>query len=220
MPSNRARVRRSLPGIAIEGMPFIGAGLGLTALTALFSRKAAILPLALTAFTSYFFRDPDRECPADSSILYAAADGHITMIDEVDEPRFIGGKATRIVTFLSVFDVHINRTPCAGTVQYRDYVQGEFRAAWDGEADIVNERAYLGLETEHGPVLISQIAGLVARRIITWPVVGEELGAGERFGLIKFGSRTDILVPSGSINIFVKKGQAIKGGLTQIGAWL
>ncbi len=220
MTAQRARVRRSLPGLAIEGVPFIGAGLGATALTALFNRKAALLPLALTAFTSYFFRDPDRECPADDRFLYSAADGHVTLIEEIDEPRFIGGAATRIATFLSVFDVHINRTPCAGTVGYRDYVQGEFRAAWDDEADIANERAYLGLETPHGRVLVSQIAGLVARRIITWPVVGEELGAGERFGLIRFGSRTDIIVPRGSIKVLVQKGQAIKGAVTPIGAWL
>lgn len=219
MASTRAKVRRSLPGIAIEGVPFIGAGLGLSALTALWSRRAATLPLALTAFTTYFFRDPDRECPADPDTVYSAADGHITHIDEVEEPRFIGGMATRIVTFLSVFDVHINRIPVAGTVRYRDYVQGEFRAAWDNEADIVNERAYLGLETAHGPVLVSQIAGLVARRIVTWPVAGEDVAAGERFGLIKFGSRTDILVPRGSLKVMVKKGQKVQGALTKIGVW-
>lgn len=219
MTVSRAHVRRSLPGLAIEGLPFIGAGIGLTALTALVSRRAATVPLALTALTTYFFRDPDRVCPADDRIVYAAADGHITIIDEIDEPRFIKGPATRIVTFLSVFDVHINRTPLAGTVRYRDHVPGEFRAAWDKEADIANERAYIGLQTAHGPVLIVQIAGLVARRIVTWPVVGEELGAGERFGLIKFSSRTDIIVPRGSLDVQVKKGQAIRGALTPVGAW-
>ncbi len=219
MTASRARVRRSLPGVAIEGVPFIGAGLGLTALTALVNRRAALVPLALTAFTTYFFRDPDRVCPAEDAFVYSAADGHVTQIDEVDEPRFIGGPATRIVTFLSVFDVHINRTPCAGTVRYRDYVTGEFRAAWDKEADIVNERAYIGLDTPHGPVLIVQIAGLIARRIVTWPAVGEDMGAGERFGLIKFGSRTDILVPRGTLKVLVEKGQKVSGALTQMGAW-
>ena len=105
------------------------------------------------------------------------------------------------------------------TVRYRDHVPGEFRAAWDKEADIANERSYIGMETAHGPVLIVQIAGLVARRIVTWPVVGEELAAGERFGLIKFSSRTDILVPRGTLDVRVKKGQAIKGALTPVGAW-
>lgn len=219
MTASRARVRRSLPGLAMEGLPFIGAGLGLTALTALINRRAATLPLALTAFTTYFFRDPDRVCPADERFAYAAADGLVTLVDEVDEPRFIGGPATRIATFLSVFDVHINRTPCAGTVRYRDHVAGEFRAAWDKEADIVNERAYFGLETAHGPVLIVQIAGLIARRIVTWPVVGEEMAAGERFGLIKFGSRTDILVPRGALNVQVQKGQHVRGALTKMGEW-
>lgn len=219
MTTSRPRVRRSLPGLAIEGMPFIGAGLGLTALTALINRRAALVPLILTGFTTYFFRDPDRHPPADPRYLYAAADGVVTLIDEIDEPRFIKGPATRIATFLSVFDVHINRTPCAGSVDYRDYVPGEFRAAWDKEADIVNERSYVGLTTDHGPVLVTQIAGLIARRIVTWPEVGEELGSGERFGLIKFGSRTDLIFPRAAATPLVHKGQRVLGGLTKLGAW-
>lgn len=219
MTDSRARVRRSLPGLAIEGLPFIGASAGLTALTALLNRRAALLPLALTGLVTYFFRDPERATPADSPYLYAAADGLITAVDEIDEPRFIKGPATRIVTFLSVFDVHINRMPDAGTVRYRDYVPGEFRAAWDKEADTANERAYVGLETAHGPVLVVQIAGLVARRIVTWPSLGEEMGAGERFGLIKFGSRTDLIFPRGAATPLVKKGQKVQGGITRMGEW-
>ncbi len=217
--TSRATTRRSLPGIAIEGLPFIAAGLGLTGLTALANRRAALAPLALTGFTAFFFRDPDRQLEADPRGLYAAADGLVTSVEEIEETRFIGGPATRIATFLSVFDVHINRTPCAGTVRYRDYVPGEFRAAWDREADIANERAYIGLETPYGPVLIVQIAGLVARRIVTWPTLGEELGAGERFGLIKFGSRTDIIFPRGAAEVLVKPGQRSVGARTKLGEW-
>ena len=218
--SSRETTRRSLPGLAIEGVPFIAAGAGLTALAALINRRAALVPLALTGFTAYFFRDPDRPLVADPRGLYSAADGVVTSVDEIDEPRFINGPATRIVTFLSVFDVHINRIPCAGVVRYRDYVPGDFRAAWDKEVDVVNERAYIGLETEFGPVLLSQIAGLVARRIITWPVAGEEVAAGERFGLIRFGSRTDIIVPRGAAKILVKPGQKVVGAQTKVGEWL
>ena len=211
--------RRSIPGFAVEGLPYIAAGLGLTGLTALVNRRLALAPLALTGFTTFFFRDPERPLEADPAGMYAAADGLVTLVDEIDEPRFIGGPATRIATFLSVFDVHINRIPCDGVVQYRDYVPGEFRAAWDKAADTINERAYLGLETQYGPLLVVQIAGLIARRIVTWPTVGEEVGAGERCGLIKFGSRTDIIFPRDAAQVLVQKGQRVHGARTKIGAW-
>jgi phosphatidylserine decarboxylase len=214
---SREQVRRSLPGLAAEGLPFIGAGLALTGLTALVNRRLALVPLALTGFTTYFFRDPERQVRAEAGTLYAPADGVVTMVDEIEEPRFIKGPAYRIATFLSVFDVHINRSPCGGVVRYREHIGGEFRAAWDKEAHDVNERNYIGLETPYGPILVVQIAGLIARRIICWPAIGEELASGERIGLIRFGSRTDLIFPRELGRPMVQPGARMVGGLSVMG---
>jgi phosphatidylserine decarboxylase len=116
--------------------------------------------------------------------------------------------------------VHINRLPVAGTVRYLEHLPGEYRAAWDAEADEVNERNYLGLETEHGPVLLIQIAGLVARRIVCHLRVGDGGAAGERLGMIKFGSRTDVIVPKSAARSLVVAGMHVKAGVTPIGEWL
>lgn len=210
----------SLPHIAPEGYALVAGGVLATALTALCSRRAALLPLTLTAATTAFFRDPVRPLPTDPGMIVAAADGLITRVDSIEEPRFIRGPALRIVTFLSLFDVHINRLPAAGTVRYLERHDGVFRAAWDAEADAVNERNYIGLETEHGPVLMIQIAGLVARRIVCHLQVGQTAAAGERIGLIKFGSRTDVIVPQAAARALVVPGMHVRAGVTKIGAWL
>ncbi|GAC1651637.1 MAG: phosphatidylserine decarboxylase [Herpetosiphon sp.] len=210
----------TIPFIAPEGFSLLAGGAALTAATALFSRRAAAVPLALTLGTAAFLRDPHRALPSDAGNLYAAADGTVTRVDQVDETRFIHGPALRIVTFLSVFNVHINRAPTAGTVRFVEYHTGEFRAAWDHDADMVNERNYIGLETVHGPVLMIQIAGLIARRIVFNPSKGDALASGERVGLIKFGSRTDVIVPLGSAEATVVAGMRIQAGITPIGRWL
>ncbi|MBA3943231.1 MAG: phosphatidylserine decarboxylase [Herpetosiphonaceae bacterium] len=210
---------RRIEGIAPEGVSLLAAGTAATALTALFSRRAALLPLALTVGTAAFLRDPQRQLPTDDTRLWSAADGTIMRVDEINEQRFIGGPALRIVTFLSLFDVHINRAPTAGTVRYVEHLTGEFRAAWDAQCDTVNERNYVGLTTAHGPLLLVQIAGLVARRIVFTPHQGDNLATGERIGLIKFGSRTDVMVPRSSTEALVVPGMHVKAGLTPIGAW-
>lgn len=209
----------AIPGIAPEGLPLIAAGAAITGMTALVSRRAALVPLALTLGTAAFLRDPRRPAPTDTSKLWSAADGTITRVDEIDEQRFIGGPALRIVTFLSLFNVHINRAPVAGTVRYVEHLPGQFRAAWDAEAHEVNERNYIGLDTEHGPVLMLQIAGLVARRIVFNPKQGDDVVTGERIGLIKFGSRTDVIVPRGKAEALVVPGMRVRAGITPIGTW-
>lgn len=209
-----------IPAIAPEGLALVAAGVAMTGATALVSRRAAVVPLALTLATAAFLRDPERAAPNDPTQVWAAADGTVTRVDEIDEQRFIHGPALRIVTFLSLFNVHINRSPTEGTVRYVEHLTGEFRAAWDAECDTVNERNYIGLETPHGPVLMMQIAGLVARRIVFTPKQGDHLAAGERIGLIKFGSRTDVIVPHGSMEPLVVPGMRIQAGLTPIGRWL
>jgi phosphatidylserine decarboxylase len=212
--------RPRVPGVAPEGYPIIAGGVALAALTARYSRAWASLPLAFTVASTLFFRDPKRSLPSDECKLVAAADGLVTRVDTIDEPRFIKGRALRIVTFLSLFDVHINRMPVAGTVRYIEHLPGEFRAAWDAEADLVNERNYIGLETAHGPVLMIQIAGLVARRIECHVGAGSNVRAGERMGMIKFGSRTDVIVPDGVAHSLVVPGRRVIAGVTPIGEWL
>jgi phosphatidylserine decarboxylase len=210
---------RSVPRIAPEGWPFVATGAVLAGATALVSPKWAALPLVLTAVTAAFFRDPERRLPTDETCFFSAADGQVLRVDEVDEPRFIGGRALRIATFLSLADVHINRTPVSGTVRYIEHVEGGFRAAWDNDADTANERNYVGLDTAHGPVLIVQIAGLVARRIVCRVGPTDTLRAGEQIGLIKFGSRTDVLVPAERARPLITAGRQVYAGTTPLGAW-
>ncbi|MHB9131627.1 MAG: phosphatidylserine decarboxylase [Armatimonadota bacterium] len=210
-------VRRPIPGLASEGLPFIAAGLALTGLTALLSRPLAILPLALTGLTTYFFRDPERVTPAEPGCLYAPADGHVMFVEEVEEERFIKGPAYQVAIFLSILDVHINRSPVDGIVRFREYVPGNFRAAWAKESEPGNERQYLGLETAYGPVLVMQVAGLLARRIVCRPQIGDSLAGGERIGLIKFSSRTDLYFPRAHGRPLVTPGMQVYGGVTPIG---
>jgi phosphatidylserine decarboxylase len=185
---------QSIPGIAPEGLPILGAAAALTAATALFSRRLASLPLALTLGASYFFRDPQRALPTDANFFYSA-------------------------TFLSLFDVHVNRSATEGSVRYVEHVPGGFAAAWGDDVHEANERNYVGLDTPHGPVMIVQIAGLVARRIVCHAQVGDKLRAGERFGIIKFGSRTDVLVPAGMAQPLVVAGMRVSAGITPVGVW-
>jgi phosphatidylserine decarboxylase len=213
------RRQSGVPGLAPEGLPIIGASAALTGVTALFSRKAALLPLAATIGTAFFFRDPERALPTDPMRYYSAADGRVLRVEEVDEPRFIKGTALRIATFLSLFDVHVNRAAADGTVRYLDYVPGAFQAAWAEDAHEANERMYIGLDTPHGPMLIVQVAGLVARRIVCHVQPPDTIRAGERIGLIKFGSRTDVLVPAAAARPLVSAGMRVRAGITPIGAW-
>jgi len=204
------------PIITREGWPFV-AGLLVLALAALAVHWGlALVPALLALFVLWFFRDPERPVPGGEGLVVSPADGRVMFVREVEEPRFVGGPAIQVSIFLSVFDVHINRAPVAGEVRYREYVPGRFLAAWDETVGEVNERAYLGLAAGRHRVLVSQVAGLLARRIITWPQVGDRLERGERFGLIRFGSCTQIWLPPGS-EVLVGPGDRVVGGQTVIG---
>jgi phosphatidylserine decarboxylase len=211
--------RAYIPGIAPEGYPFIAAGAVASVALALCSRRAALCSLLYTTGAALFFRDPARPLPTDPRHLVAAADGLITRVETIDEPRYVGGRALRIVTCLSLLDVPINRMPVAGTVEYLEHLQGQFRAAWDAQAHEVNERNYIGIATEHGPVLMVQIAGLVARRIVCHARTGGTYVAGSRIGMIRFGSRTDVIVPSEAALALVVPGMRVAAGVTPIGEW-
>ena len=198
----------------------VAGGIALGVVLAPFAPRLAVASLACSAAAACFFRDPARPLPTDPRLIVAAADGTVTRVAIVDEPRFIRGPALQIATFLSLFDVHINRVPVGGAVRYLEYIPGDFRAAWDADAARVNERNYIGLETPFGPVLMVQIAGLVARRIVCHLRAGSQVGAGERMGLIRFGSRTDVLVPQHAARPLVVPGTRVAGGLSPIGVWL
>lgn len=211
--------------IAREGLPFISVGLFLTIVLILVAVRysshwffgLSILLAILTLFTTYFFRDPDRSFAARENILVAPADGKIVQIKEIANHPFIGGPAVQISIFLSVFDVHINRVPADGVVEYVKYNPGKFLAAFEDKASELNEQTEIGIKSSSGEKLVvRQIAGMIARRIVCRLKQGEAVSAGERFGLIRFGSRTDLIIPATS-EIKVELGQQVTGGETVMG---
>jgi phosphatidylserine decarboxylase len=189
--------------LAPEGWPFVLGGLLLAAAAwswtglrgGAVAGTSAVLLSALTLFVLWFFRDPVRALPGDASVVVAPGEGRIIDIVEVEEPTYLNARARRITIFLSVFDVHVQRAPVGGAVEFREYVPGKYLVAWKEKASDENERASLGIATPQGRVLVKQIAGLVARRIITDPAVGDRVERGQRIGLIRFGSRVDLFVP-------------------------
>ena len=165
-----------------------------------------------------FFRDPYREVPTDDSLLLSPADGKISDIETVDEPVFIGGKAVRIGVFLSIFNVHINRAPCACRVEKIVYKEGEFRDARSEECGQVNESNSLYLTRisgNGGRMIVRQVSGAIARRIVCATEGGAELAGGEQFGMIKFGSRTELYIPAGGdFKVLAKVGDNVAAGVT------
>lgn len=178
----------------------------------------AVIPLVPFGIIVWFFRDPDRTGDATEHVLLSPADGTVTDIVEVEEASFIGGKATRIGIFLSPFNVHVNRTPCSGTVRHVEFKAGEFLPAYNPEAPTRNESCSLGLERGDGiKLLVKQITGVLARRIVCPAKNGDVLARGERYGMIKFGSRTELYIPVGTLGmVSVKLGDKVVGGQTPI----
>jgi len=206
--------------IVPDVMPVAVSALLITVLLyAAFGISAALLPALFLLFTLYFFRNPERTHTADPDCVIAPADGIILCIEDVDEPRYIEGPALKISIFLNVFNVHVNRSPVEGIVEYVLYKPGKFLPAYKGHASHLNERNYVGLKSAILPdvkVLVVQITGFVARRVVCWVKTGERLERGQRFGLIKFGSCTEVYLPQGSVAL-VKKGDKVRGGETIIG---
>ena len=172
----------------------------------------------LLLFVYYFFRDPERAVPADESIIVAAADGLVVGVDEYEEPDFHLGPMIRISVFLSVFDVHVNRSPVAGTVRSSVYKAGKFLDVRHPDSSTRNECRSWWLDTPGGPVAVRQIAGLIARRIVAWAREGSALTRGQRFGMIRFGSRTEVFLPLGC-TVLVKPGDRVEGAATPIARW-
>ncbi len=204
---------------APEGRPFIlGAWALLMALLLLGFTPAAWLWLAVTIWVMAFFRDPERDGPRDPGLLIAPADGKVVSVREIDEPDFLGQKVQRISIFMNVFNVHVNRYPASGTVKYRSYRAGKFLNAAGEKASLDNEQSSVGLETARGNILIRQIAGLVARRIVTDHQEGATVQQGERLGLIRFGSRVDLFLPLGA-EVMVQTGELTRAGQTVVARW-
>ena len=178
----------------------------------------SIVPGTLLAFVTFFFRNPNRAVPEDLNLIVSPADGKVMNVCEVYDDQFLNGKGTKIIIFLSIFDVHVNRSPIAGDVKFQQYTCGRFRPAYKESAGCENERHSIGLENSRMKVLVTQVAGILARRIVSWVTLGNDLKLGERYGMIKFGSCTELIVPQG-VEIFVKKGDKVKGGSTAIGRW-
>ncbi|HEY8563008.1 MAG TPA: phosphatidylserine decarboxylase [Pyrinomonadaceae bacterium] len=199
-----------------EGIPFVLATLIIAAFFAvLYFWIGGAVPVAgfvlfliLTGFMAYFFRDPQRTVPGEAGIVVSAADGRVTRVEDRENGKFVS-------VFLSPLDVHVNRAPIAGKVVKVDYVKGKKNPATSDRASLINERNSLTIEGERLTVVCTQIAGIVARRIVCWRKTGDNLELGEKFGLIKFSSRTDLLMPS-EVEVLVKVGDRVTGGETII----
>ena len=159
---------------------------------------AAFLLLLLALWVAYFFRDPERTGERGPSLVASPADGKLIMITEVDEPSFIKGRAIRLSIFMNVFNVHVNRYPVAGVVNYINYNKGRFFNAAAEKSSLENEQMSVGIDTGRHRILVRQIAGLIARRIVTYSKVGETVQQGDRMGIIRFGSRVDVFIPVNS----------------------
>ncbi len=167
-------------------------------------------------FNFYFFRDPERNIPVGENLILSPADGTVIAIEEVEEPYYFKSKVKRLSIFLSVFNVHVNRMPVSGKVEFFKYIPGEFLVAFAEKASEKNEQTVIGVRNEKGKLLFKQIAGIIARRIVCHAAEGDSVEAGERFGLIRYGSRVDMFFPE---NVELKVGLEDKviGGETIIG---
>ena len=197
--------------VASEGWPFIIPLAIVTALLFAFGWKnTAYASLVLTVFVLFFFRDPERLLPKGENLVLSPADGRVIVIKDVYEPDFLKQDVKQVSIFLSVFNVHVNRAPVGGTVEAVKYNPGRFHVASVDKASLENEQT--GMVIVHGKhkILVKQIAGLIARRIVCYAKPGDVLASGERYGLIRFGSRVDIFLPKDT-ELKVKVGDRIKG---------
>ncbi len=167
-------------------------------------------------FSLYFFRDPDRTIPSDENAIVSPADGKVIVVKRVKENAYLKAPATQVSIFMSVFDVHVNRIPMGGTVGYFKYYPGKFLPAYREKASTDNEQTVIGIENDRAKILFKQIAGIIARRVVCNVREGFHVKRGERFGMVKFGSRADIFLPE-NVEVKVKLNQKVKGGESIIG---
>lgn len=208
--------------MAREGFPFVAAGL-LLAAACWYARQwspvlapgSAVFGLA-AVFMAFFFRDPRRRAPGLPGAVVSAADGRVVSVEQVAHDDYLDGPATRISVFLSVFNVHVNRVPHEGEVDFVDRRSGRYRVAYAEQASEENEQSVIGIRCGNHRLVVKQIVGILARRIACRLVPGQQVSRGERFGLIRFGSRVDLILPE-STSIQVSVGDRVRGGETVMG---
>ncbi|MEO3998666.1 phosphatidylserine decarboxylase [Mesorhizobium sp. CAU 1732] len=194
-------IKNAFVPINREGYPFIAAFAGVTIVLGIFSTHLFWIGLILTAWCAYFFRDPQRITPVDDRLVVSPADGIVSAVGPAVPPRELGlgsTEMTRISVFMNVFSCHVNRSPVRGRITTIEHRAGKFLNAELDKASVENERNGLVIDSPHGKVAAVQVAGLVARRIVCWTEAGNDIGVGERFGLIRFGSRVDVYLPEGA----------------------
>ena len=201
-----------------EGYIYIAAALFLAVVMYFGFGVAVAVPfVVLACYFTYFFRNPDRTIPTDEHLVVSPADGTVQDVVELEDDDFVKGPCTKIIIFLSVFNVHVNRSPIAGEIKCQKYVCGRFRPAYKDEVGFENDRHMLGIENEKGfRVTVTQIAGILARRIVSWVTLDDNMSKGQVYGLIKFGSCTELVVPR-NVEVLVKKGDKVRGGESVLG---
>lgn len=211
-------IRNAFAPVHREGYPFVAAFAGVTLLMGVFSTSLFWIGVILTGWCATFFRDPQRVTPVDDRLVVSPADGIVSAVGPAVPPRELGlgnGEMTRVSVFMNVFSCHINRSPVRGRVTRVEYRPGKFLNAEMDKASAENERNGLVIESPNGRLAVVQVAGLVARRIVCWTEPGNDLAIGERFGLIRFGSRLDVYLPAGGVTK-VAVGQVAVAGETVI----
>lgn len=211
--------------ICPEVLPFLPAavvfGLIVAGIAGLIARRrkpvltaGAIATLLMAAGLLFFFRDPTRVIPSDPSAIVSGADGVVMQIVEEDDTELLNGQTVRLSVFLNLHNVHVNRTPIAGTVRFMRHTPGGKQPAWREDASVSNERNTLLIEGSHTRCVVHQICGMAARRTVSWLHVGQEIGKGERLGMMKFGSRLDMIFPRTDVTVLAREGDRVTAGET------
>ncbi len=206
-----------IPGLDPEATPILGLGLGLTGLALGLRPRLAAVPLALTALAAALYRDPERVTPADPGGLYAPADGAVLRIEEVYEHRFVHSDCLRLSVAIGPLSVPVVRAPAGGLVSMVEHVPGEYRPVDDREAGECNERIYIGLQSDWGPLLVALVAGPLGRRLICRARPGDRLEPGARLGTARFGARADLYVQRDVIDLATEPGMRLVAGVSRIG---
>lgn len=205
--------------IVREGYPFIGAAFTLAVVLGYFaSPVAGAIFVVIGLYFTYFFRNPHRHIEKNESHILSPADGTVQEVValERDEDDFVAGPCTKVVIFMSVFNVHVNRSPITGEIKLQKYFCGRFHPAYKDAVGFENEHHLIGIENERVRITVKQVAGILARRIVSWVTLDDRLTQGELYGMIRFGSCLEIVVPE-NVSVLVRKGDKVTGGKTIIG---
>lgn len=202
--------------ISRDGWPYLAVLAVLTLIFYWFWAWLALITFILFVFVLYFFRNPERQIPSGEMTLVSPADGVVMDVERVFEEHFFKGESIRIRIFLNIFNVHVNRAPMTGKVVFRKYRDGKMLPAFKSHASELNEKNYVGIENDYLRIMVTQVTGFIARRIVCWVKDGDNVAKGERFGLIKFGSMTELFLPP-NVEVMVSAGEKVHGGESILG---